>query len=152
MRDSGWLIVLHGDTRIALRQSQVHSMGEMASLGQATAPGVWQDSRRDWFAFNLDARLAVKRQWQVGRFVVYLEALHQPLGWICDEVRLVGADEELVEHPLPEVIAREAGAANGLLELSDGDIATIINGNELAFALNAHVDYGVLDRAAEIAS
>ncbi len=139
---TGWLVVEQHGMKLALSQADVRSMGEVLSLQKHASLGIWEDADSHWPAVLLDTRLSMIESMAdtpSGRYVVYLEALHQPLGWICDAVHLLPAEQGGEILPLPAIIAQSAGCARGLLRLPEGGVATWVDGGCLAMALGSRL-------------
>ena len=121
---TNWIIFSFDGIWMAMEQQSIRSFSESANLTFDEESSSWL-TPEDWHAWKLD-RFLEPDKGDMRRFVIFIEALHNPVGLMCDEIQILPTQTAQSVLPLPDVIAQDKGIAMGFIRLSGNKIATVL--------------------------
>jgi hypothetical protein len=125
----GWVLCEFGNVALAIPRSDVLSIEQGSELAAALhderAAGWFVGATGPWPAYALDDGLQPTRLHGDCGFIAFLRADPVPLGLLCNNVRIIGRDDELPMQALPAPLAASMPAVEAVARLSPKRLAYV---------------------------
>ncbi len=132
-KQKGWIIFSIDNTQMAIAQDEVKQIIEIASLMPSLNNQLWS-TIDGWSVLRTNQKLELSSG-DSRRFALMIEALKQPIGLLCDKVKIMGTEQKINIVALPPIFSSFKKAASGFLQLGENDIATILDSTSLGILL-----------------
>jgi len=130
--NKGWVVFIIDGIQMAISKENIKQIAARTSLTKINDETY--TSKEGWSILRVNHQFLLGSKNQ-RRFALIIEALKAPIGLMCDDIQIMGAEENPTFIALPAIFTGFEGVATGFLQFGENKLATIMDVTSLGILL-----------------